>query len=150
MSAVRGFFGIGVCHSKSPQNIGTLWRSAHCFGADFIFTVGRRYERQTSDTMKTQRSIPLYNYTDMDDLVAHLPFECRLIGIELDVRAKPLATFSHPEQACYLLGAEDHGLPPSFLDRCHSVVQVEGASRCLNVAVAGSVVMWDRVVKGAR
>lgn len=36
----RGYFGIGVYHSKNADNIGTLWRSAAIFGADFIFTNG--------------------------------------------------------------------------------------------------------------
>ena len=51
----RGYFGIGVFHGKNEQNIGTLWRSANIMGADFIFTIGKRYSRQCTDTMKTPR-----------------------------------------------------------------------------------------------
>lgn len=39
----RGYFGIGIYHTKNVLNVGTLWRSAHNFGASFIFTVGMRY-----------------------------------------------------------------------------------------------------------
>ena len=143
----RGFFGIGVFHSKSVQNIGTLWRSAHCFGAAFIFTVGRRYEQQASDTMKTQRHIPLYHYKDIGEMKTNTPFGTRIVGVELTERSKPLSTFTHPETAIYLLGAEDHGLNPEAIAACHSLVQIEGASRCLNVAVAGSIVIYDRISK---
>lgn len=45
----RGYFGIGVFHGKNEQNIGTLWRSANIMGADFIFTIGKRYSRQCTD-----------------------------------------------------------------------------------------------------
>lgn len=36
----RGFFGVGVWYSKFECNVGTLLRSAHAFGADFVFTAG--------------------------------------------------------------------------------------------------------------
>ena len=38
MSA-RGYFGIGVEGISKPMNFGNLARSAHGFGASFIFTV---------------------------------------------------------------------------------------------------------------
>lgn len=144
---MRGFCGIGVFHTKTPQNIGTLWRSAHNFGAQFVFTVGRRYQREASDTTKAWRSVPLYHYADMNDLMEHLPFDCRLIGVELDERAHDLSGYVHPERACYLLGAEDHGLNAEAMRRCHSLVFVPGAARCLNVSVAGSIVLYDRAAK---
>lgn len=42
-------FGIGVYHPKHEINIGTLIRSAYIFGANYVFTVGRRYKRQSSE-----------------------------------------------------------------------------------------------------
>lgn len=35
-----------------------------------------------------------------------------------------LPGFSHPQQAVYLLGAEDSGLPNAIVARCHAVVTV--------------------------
>lgn len=146
MSA-RGFCGIGVFRAKTPANIGTLWRSARALGADFIFTVGERYQRQPSDTTKAWRHVPLYRYRDIDDLIDHLPYDCRLVGVELADNALPLPAVIHPERACYLLGAEDHGLSDEQLARCHDVVVIPGASHCLNVATAGSIVLYDRATK---
>ena len=148
MSA-RGFFAIGVYHPKCGANIGTLWRSANLYGAAFLFTIGRRYQRQSSDTMKTDLHVPLYHYTTMDECLAHLPLGAQTVGIELHSRARPLAQYGHPLRAVYLLGAEDHGLPPDMIERCHSVVQIESAlPRSMNVAAAGSVVMWHRHTSG--
>lgn len=146
----RGYFGIGVYHPKKEQNIGTLMRSAYCFGADFAFTLGRRYDRQASDTPDAARHLPLYHYADIDDLVKHLPQGCPLIGVELADDATPLNRFDHPERACYLLGAEDYGLSSAVLSRCADVLVIPHASPCLNVAVAGSLVLYDRSVKRAR
>lgn len=114
-----------------------------------MFTVGRRYRRQATDTACSFRHVPLFNFGDLADLKAHLPFGCRLIGVELDERARMLDGFAHPQQACYLLGAEDHGLTKEALDACHEIVQLPG-ERCLNVATAGSIVLYDRYVKANR
>ena len=141
---MRGFFGIGIEHGKAPVNLGTPWRSAHIFGAAFIFTVGKRYTYQSSDVKKSWRSIPLLEFPNFDDFYSKLPREGRLVGIEICERAKPLGQFYHPEQAVYLLGAEDHGLSERALGKCHMFVQIPG-NDCLNGAVAGSIVMYDRV-----
>ncbi len=147
MSAGRGFFAIGIEHTKTPQNIGTLWRSANLYGAAFVFTVGARYERQSADTMATPRHIPLLHFTSIEDLVEHLPHGCPLVGVEMADDSTELSSFVHPERACYLLGAEDHGLTKAALDAVHHTVVVETMRpESLNVAVAGSIVLHDRHV----
>jgi tRNA(Leu) C34 or U34 (ribose-2'-O)-methylase TrmL len=141
-------WGIGVYHPKTAENIGTLWRAAHLYGASHIFTIGARYKRQVTDTSKAWRSIPLFNFEDFDDFAAHRPFDAPLVGIELSDRAVPLAQFGHPRIATYLLGAEDHGLPERVIDACQHVVQIEAVnSWSMNVAMAGSLVAYDRHVK---
>lgn len=147
---MSGYFAIGIEHTKTETNVGTLLRSAHSFGAAFVFTIGRRYKKQASDTPKTYRHIPLFHFDTVDDLRRHLPYDCQLVGVELTNSSRPLPNYAHPKRACYLLGAEDHGLTKEAIIACHSVVQVPGASMCLNVAVAGSIVMYDRVVKRAK
>jgi tRNA G18 (ribose-2'-O)-methylase SpoU len=142
----RGFFGIGIDNAKTQQNIGTLWRSAAILGASYIFTIGHRYKKQASDTMKTWRDIPLFSYDSFDDFYKTIPYSCQLIGVELDASSIPISDFHHPERAIYLLGAEDHGLTRKALDRCHKLIQLPG-DYCMNVSVAGSIVMYDRHAK---
>jgi tRNA G18 (ribose-2'-O)-methylase SpoU len=143
----RGYCGIGIFHSKTPVNVGTLWRSAALFGADFLFTIGRRYNHQASDTLKAWKHTPLWNFESLDDF--RLPHSCELIGVELDDRAKPLHRFNHPERAVYLLGAEDHGLSPQAIERCHRLVRLPG-THSMNVAVAGSIVLNSRAEQQLR
>jgi tRNA G18 (ribose-2'-O)-methylase SpoU len=144
----RGYFGIGIVNGKTEKNIGTLWRTAHLYGAAYIFTVGVRYKRQASDTPVTPRHTPLFEFADMDALLAHLPYGCPLVGVEMDPRAIMLGEFAHPERACYLLGAEDHGLSPRVLDRCHFLVQMQTPRvGSMNVATAGALVLSDRYCK---
>jgi tRNA G18 (ribose-2'-O)-methylase SpoU len=140
----RGFFAIGIQNTKTEMNVGTLWRSANLMGASYIFTIGRRYKRQASDTMQTWRHIPLINYETFDEFYKALPYDCQLVGIELDDKSIPLKEFTHPERAIYLLGAEDNGLTKEAIDKCHHIVQLPG-DHSMNVAVAGSIVMYDRI-----
>jgi len=143
---MRGFFEIGIYRGKTPANVGTLWRSAYQLGAAGIYTIGPRYPNQASDTVKAHRHIPLREYADMDDFMAAIPYGCPVIAVEMG--GKPLANFVHPERAVYLLGAEDHGIPASALARCHHVISLPSVrTESYNVAVAGSLVMFDRLNK---
>lgn len=142
----RGYFAIGIEAGKSKDNIGTLWRSAHNFGAAFVFTVGARYKRQASDTTRAWKHLPLFHYADLADLWAHIPHDCMVVGVELDERAQPLPDFAHPERCIYLLGAEDNGLSSEARRRAHRLIVVPGVGS-LNVASVGSIVLYDRASK---
>jgi len=144
---MRGFYGVGVLNMKTGINYGTLFRSAACFDADFLCLIGRRFEQQCSDTMKTQRHIPLFEYKDIDDFLEHRPYDCQLVGAEVVAGARNLVDVIHPERALYLLGPEDGSLPQSLLDKCQLVVRIP-TRYCLNVAVAGSILLYDRKAKG--
>ncbi len=138
-----GFFEIGIYFPRNTTNIGTLWRSAYQLGAAGIFTIGRPYRRQTSDTARTPFEIPLRHYETFDDFLSTRPFGAVLVGIEMGGR--PLAQFRHPERAVYLLGSEDAGLGEKILTRCNEVISIEAVnSLSYNLAVAGSIVMYHR------
>ncbi|WP_335966507.1 RNA methyltransferase [Galbibacter sp. PAP.153] len=143
----QGYFGIGILNGKTPANLGVLWRSAQNMGASFIFTIGNRYHKQASDTHKAVGAMPYFHYDTFEDFYRHLPKSALLIGVELNENAKPLETFQHPRRAVYLLGAEDHGLSNEAIEKSHILVQFK-STYSLNVAVAGSIVMYDRSMKG--
>lgn len=146
-----GFLGVVCWQPKHEVNVGTLWRSSFLYGANFIGTVGRRYVQQASDTSKTSQRVPMIHYRDIDDLVEHLPNGCPLIGVELDERATPLSKFQFPPSGVLLLGAEDHGLPPKVLDRCHHLIQIESPQPwSMNVATAGTICLHSRYIQRQR
>lgn len=134
---------IGIVNGKSAMNVGTLWRSAALMGCQFVFTVGKRYPTQASDTVKAWRTIPLWHFETFDQFKEAAPREWQLVAVEMREDAEPLHAFSHPERACYLLGAEDNGLPKNVLMAAHRIIVLPVG--CLNVAVAGSIVLYDRL-----
>ena len=142
----RGYCAIGVYRGKTHHNVGTLWRSAYILGASYIFTVEGKYKKQSSDITRTWSRIPLFQYKTIDDLLNNIPYDCRLVGVEIDERAELLHEFEHPKRAIYLLGAEDTGLPEEVLEKCHMIIKLPGNSS-LNVAVTGSIVLHDRATK---
>lgn len=141
----RGFYAIGIFSPKKEINTSNLWRSANAFGANFIFTIGARHTHSKADTAKTPRHIPLFYFKTFEEFLLAKPANAKIIGVECPAQHS-LKNYIHPERAIYLLGAEDFGLPKEVLDQVDSTVYIE-ASLCLNVAVAGSIIMFDRINK---
>ncbi len=145
--AAAGFHGIGVYGIKSSLNIGTLWRSAYQLGSSFLFTIGGRYELQTSDTLAVPARLPLMQLEDWAAFCESAPHGTQWVAVEMG-DGEDLDEFEHPERAVYLLGAEDTGLPANVVRACHHHVALPSArSASYNVAMAGSIVMYDRLAK---
>jgi tRNA G18 (ribose-2'-O)-methylase SpoU len=145
---MRGYFGIGIEAAKNSLNVGGLWRSAYNLGAAFIFTIGHRYKREPADVNKAWRHVPLWTFKNLADFKTHIPRECRIVTVENNGKTIPLPRFVHPERAVYLLGAEDYGLSDEARALCKTAVVIP-SKYCLNVATTGSIIMYDRLVKGA-
>ena len=84
----------------------------------------------------------MWRYAGVAEL--SLPTGCALVGIELLEDAVDLPSFRHPLNAAYVLGPERSGLPPGLLERCQHVVRIP-TRFALNLAVAGALVLYDRL-----
>jgi len=140
----RGYFGIGAERISKALNLGNLMRSAHGFGASFTFTIGATYQalEARADTSKGAQHLPHYDWTQVSELV--LPAGCRLVGVELLDEAIDLPSFHHPPRAAYVLGPERGALSPELIARCDHIVRIP-TSFCVNLAMAGAIVMYDRM-----
>lgn len=148
-SQPRGFFAIGAEGISKPMNLGNLVRSAHAFGASFVFLVNADYsiKRARSDTSQAELQLPVYDYATPEEL--SLPRGCRLVGCELVDDAIALPSFRHPLNAAYVFGPERSSLSSAMLARCHHVVRIP-TRFCINLAVAGAIVMYDRMLSLGR
>ncbi|GAB5468858.1 MAG: RNA methyltransferase [Rhodospirillales bacterium] len=150
MSDPRGYFSIGVEGISKPMNLGALLRSAHAFGASYAFTVNAVFaaeEVRLSDTADSAQHLPLFSYPTIEAL--DLPRGCRLVGVELTDDAIPLPSFRHPLAAAYILGPERGSLSPRVQARCSFLVKIP-TRFCINVGLAGALVMYDRFVSLGR
>ena len=140
----RGYFGIGAEGISKPVNLGALLRSAHAFGASFVFTLGadERALQVRADTSRADGHVPVYHWGTLDEM--QLPKGCSLVGIEILDGAADLPSFPHPLRAAYVLGPERGVLSPELVARCQHLVRIPTAFS-LNVATAGAIVMYDRI-----
>lgn len=143
-SRMRGYFGIGAERISKPLNLGNLIRSAHAFGASFVFTVGAHPKAFdfSSDTSNSLVRLPYYHWESVEAM--RLPDDCRLVGVELMNESEDLPSFRHPLKAAYVLGPELGSLSPDLVARCDHLVRIPTAFS-INVAMAGAIIMYDRV-----
>lgn len=146
MATMRGYFGIGVEGISKAMNVGSIMRSAHAFGASFVFTVAAaypEYEGGKSDTSDAPEHLPLYEFDAVSGL--RLPKGCALVGVELIGDAADLPSFRHPSRCAYVLGPERGCLSPELLALCDHTVKIP-TRFCVNVGIAAAIVMYDRVL----
>lgn len=148
---MRGYFAIGVEGISKPGNLGNLIRTAHGFGAAFVFAIDAKFspgrandtKKSFSDTSKTAGHVPYYEFASIDELA--LPSGCQLVGIEITDDAIEMPSFRHPLRAAYVLGSERYSLSPEILGKCDHVIKIP-TNFSLNLATAGAIVMYDRLL----
>ena len=147
---MRGYFGIGVEGISKSMNVGSIFRTAHAFEAEFVFTIGANYslkEGKKSDTTGAHNHIPFYQFDGLNEMI--LPKNCALVGVELIENSIELPSFHHPSQAAYVLGPERGSLSKTICSRCDHIVQIP-TQFCINVSVAAAIIMYDRVQSRGR
>ena len=142
-------FAVAAWNISKEHNVGSLVRTAHATGATEVLLVGEREwnleAARTADLFTTVRFL-----SGVDELRRHLRTSgWRLVAVELDPRSVNLFEASYPERPCFLLGAELGGVPPELLDEAALIVQIPqwGLVPSLNLAVAGSIVVYDHLAK---
>lgn len=147
---MRGYFGVGVEGISKEGNIGNLLRTTHAFGGSFFFTIAPAVNvdgMRMSDTSGAFDHVPYHQYKTVGDFL--LPEGCTLVGIELIPDSIELPSFRHPTRAAYVLGPEMGSLSPALTEKCEFVVKIP-MKFCVNVGVAGAIVMYDRLISNNR
>lgn len=154
ITTARGYFGIGVEGVSKPMNVGSLFRSAHAFGASFVFTIADQVGdlpttglMARADTSDAPGQVPFYRFDSVQSM--RLPDGCALVGIEFLDDAVELPSFCHPRCAAYVLGAERQSLSPALMSCVDHLVRIP-TRFSLNLAVAGAIVIYDRTLSMRR
>jgi len=145
-AAPRGYFALGAEEVSKPANAGALMRTAHAFGASWVFTLGPAVDTAatgTADTSGIADSVPIHHFDRVADMP--LPRGCRLVGVELMDDAIDLPSFRHPRCAAYVVGSERGGLTPALVEACDFVVRIP-TRFSLNLGLAAALVCYDRLI----
>jgi tRNA(Leu) C34 or U34 (ribose-2'-O)-methylase TrmL len=138
---------------KYPHNVGNAFRACAALGASQLFVTGHRARWETTGKgQRLPREERMKQYNGKVELIrAERPFEnldtgVVPIAVEISPTAEPLALFRHPDNACYVFGPEDGGIPKSIRRLCHRFV-ILPTDHCINLAAAVNCVLMDRRVK---
>lgn len=142
-------FAIAAWNISKDHNVGSLVRTAHATAATELVLVGEREwnveAARTSELYTTIVQLP-----GIDEFRSHLSTRrWNLVAVELNERAVTLFEARYPERPCFLIGAELGGVPEELIDQASLVVQIPqwGLVPSLNLAVAGSIVLYDYLAK---
>jgi tRNA G18 (ribose-2'-O)-methylase SpoU len=147
-------FKVAVVNMSKEMNIGSLLRTAHAAAAQEVLLVGE-------PSFNTYAAATADRWTDVTylettgDLIAHArEVGMALVSVERDERAVGLFEAQFPPRPIFVLGAEKFGVPADVLDASALIIEIPqwGLVPSLNVAAAGSIVIYDHLAKlsGAR
>lgn len=146
-------FAIAAWEISKEHNVGTLVRTAHAAAAtEVILTGEREWNTPAARTADLFTEI-VHLEADVDAFRAHLESrQWNLVAVELADDSVSIFDAVYPERPCFLLGAELGGVPPELMADAELIVQIPqwGLVPCLNLAVAGSLVVYDYLAKRHR
>ncbi|NUP89533.1 MAG: TrmH family RNA methyltransferase [Candidatus Sumerlaeia bacterium] len=147
-------FAVAVVNMSKEMNIGSLLRTAHAAAVRELILVGETsyntYAAATAEKWTPVRCVPApAEFVAEAQAAGH-----SLVAVERDPRAISLFEAAYPPRPVFVLGAEKYGVPPEILDASTLIVEIPqwGLVPSLNVAAAGSLVIYDHLAKlcGAR
>lgn len=142
-------FAIAAWEITKEHNVGSLVRTAHATAATEVLLIGDRdWNVEAARTAELFTSV--IHLPDAAALTAHVRENgYTLVSIELHDRAVNLFDAVYPDRPCFLLGAERGGIPEELIDESALIVQLPqwGLVPSLNLAVAGSIVVYDFLAK---
>lgn len=133
---------------RSPFNIGSIFRSAECFGVKNIFisqdTTSPEHKRSLRTSMGCTEKVN-WIVKDIKDLPNPI--------FALELGGTPIDEFDFPESGTVIIGNEELGISPEALKLCDSSlgrvsIPLYGGKSSLNVANATSILLhrWSEYI----
>lgn len=148
---------------RSTHNVGSLLRTADCFGVTSVFLTGYTpyprtdtddrlphiADKMTAQISKTalgaEATISWHHRESIVSVLDELTHEgYSIIGLEQTTDSIPLPEWKPPEKLAILLGREVSGIDAELLTRCEQIVEIPqfGAKESLNVVQATAVALY--------
>jgi tRNA(Leu) C34 or U34 (ribose-2'-O)-methylase TrmL len=143
--------GLILVNPKYLHNIAAAIRAASCFDVTRLVWTGTRVDLSLLDRLPREERMKGYKDVVWTHDKHDKPFDLFMpdispVCVELLENSEPLTTFEHPENAVYVFGPENGGVPQVIRRFCHRFVHIQ-SNHCLNLAAAVNVVLHDRKAK---
>jgi tRNA(Leu) C34 or U34 (ribose-2'-O)-methylase TrmL len=143
---------VALIDPKYPHNVGAALRACSCWGISQLWWTGSRVKLDVAKGQRLPREERMKGYRNVQMTIDDHVFDrfsrgsVTPVAVELLAAAESLVTFEHPEDALYVFGPEDGGLPKAVRLQCHRFIFLP-SHHCLNLAAAVNVVLYDRRFK---
>lgn len=135
---------------RSAHNIGSAFRTADSFGADFIALCGICATPPSAEIHKSalgaEESVRWEHFDDTHAAMARLREKgYTIISVEQTEHAVQLQDFQRPERCAFIFGNEVDGVQQSVVDESDLCLEIPqfGTKHSLNVSVSVGVVLWQ-------
>ncbi len=139
-----------------PQNLGTLIRTAHCFGVNGVIIPENRAASVTPAVLKASagaaQHTPVARVVNIAQTIDDLKDRGFWIyGAEAEA-AEDICRVHYQGHAALVMGSEGKGLRPLVRKKCDFLISIPMGGRIgsLNVSVAAGVILFDIFTKRVR
>jgi RNA methyltransferase, TrmH family len=148
ISANAGLCWIVLDTVRSPGNFGTLIRTSEAFGGAGFILIGHQIDPFSPDVIRASMGAVFRQTFVRTDILALQKWakqqHCTAIGASPQ-GAIDLHQLGYSSSTLLFLGEERQGLTPTQQNLCQQLVRIPmvGAADSLNLAVAGSLIMYE-------
>lgn len=149
---------------RSTHNVGSLLRTAECFGVSTVFLTGytpypslvddprlpHMHQKLTAQIHKTalgaETLVAWRHEADLASAIRFLKTEgFAIIGLEQSAESVNISSWMPPDKIAILLGREVEGIEPTLLEQCDTVVEIPqyGQKESLNVVQAAAIALYQ-------
>lgn len=152
-----------IAHNiRSTHNIGSIFRSAECFGVEKIILTGYspypiidndprlphladKIHRQIHKTALGTENIVSFEYAELPPLDALKNNGYTIAALEQHDNSKRIREYNPPGKIALLLGEERYGITPDMLEHCDTILEIPmtGTKESLNVSVATGIALYE-------
>jgi tRNA G18 (ribose-2'-O)-methylase SpoU len=146
----RSLILVGTFLDNTP-NVAGLARTAEIFNAKKLVIGNKKLLSEPifqRISVSAEKHLPIAEVTDRylpEYLAAKKQKGYTIIGVEQTANSVSLKDYKFPEKCVLILGTEQEGIPPQFLQLVDVAVEIPqfGTIRSLNAHVSASVVIWE-------
>lgn len=140
---------------QDPGNLGTLLRSAYAFGFPSVVLSPGCADVYNPKTIQSSQGALFHVHVEKADIEPWI-LEARSGGYTVYATALQaysifLSEIRFPQKFALVLGNEGTGLPQTTIALCDACIKIEmSAFESLNVAIAGSICMYEALVQRSK
>jgi 23S rRNA (guanosine2251-2'-O)-methyltransferase len=154
---------IVIAHNiRSTHNIGSIFRTCEGFGVGKIILSGyspypklsdddrlphiiEKLTKQIHKTALGAEEMIRFEYQHQPDLFGLKEEGFRVVGLEQDLRSKPISNYVSSDKIALLLGEEVHGIPNEMRIMCDDLIEIpmHGKKESFNVSVAAGIALYS-------